>query len=97
MLARSSMLSGRRPLTIRPDRFSMMGQMFNDELGSGLSAATLAQEQREKPNYIWGLVRDAATKAIKSNHRHSIHLRELLAKRVLPYDTLGDAVNALWD
>jgi len=84
----------RRSLSIRPDRFSAMGALSNDEIGSGLSAATLAAEQREKPMWLWESVHDAAEAAVRSKNKHSVRLRELLERRVLPFDSLSDAISA---
>lgn len=91
-----------RSLSIRPDRFStalntahgvgVEPSLNNEMIGSGLSARTLAQEQLEKPNWLWDSVREEALAAVSSQNKHSVHLKEMLEQRVLPHETMADAM-----
>lgn len=78
-------------LAIQPDRFNGYG--VTNELGSGLCAATVAREREEKASYMWDSVREEAEKMLSSSHRRTQYLRQVLQARVLPHNTIAEAVN----
>ena len=79
---------------ITPDRFSnaSMG-MLSNELGSGLSAATLEAERQDMTSHLWDSVRNEAQAAVESSHKYAKHLHEMLQTRVLPHESLADAIS----
>ena len=84
-----AVIRSRRALSIKPDRFSSFGG-----LDSGLSVATLLQEQEEKPAHLWESVVREAERILVSEHKHARHLQSLLETRVLPHQGLPEAVSA---
>ena len=66
--------------------------MLSNELGSGLSAGARGDGQ-DMASHLWDSVRNEAQAAVESSHKYAKHLHEMLQTRVLPHESLADAIS----